>query len=134
MFCCMALINNISQPYLLKPHAYFNFNDAPVVSFYLASPVEQSGLVRKVERETGLEPATSCLEGRSSGQLNYSRKGKGQSEDYPREDRNFKERGEDFFFIPVLLLYQKFFEKSTHFLMNQRQYSWYASSRSGKSR
>ena len=87
-----------------------------------------------MERETGLEPATSCLEGRSSGQLNYSRKGKGQSGDCPREDRNFKERGEDFFFIPVLLLYQKFFEKSTHFLMNQRQYSWYASSRSGKSR
>lgn len=47
----------------------------------------------------------------------------GHSGECPREDRNFKERGEDFFLIPVLLLYQKFFEKSTHFLMNQRQYS-----------
>ncbi len=27
-----------------------------------------------MERETGLEPATTCLEGRSSSQLSYSRK------------------------------------------------------------
>ena len=93
----MALNNNISQPALLKPHAYFNFNDAPVVSFYLASPVKQSGLVRKMERDKGIEPSYPAWKAGALANVLIPQMG-GALRGMPREDRNFKERGEDFLY------------------------------------
>ena len=109
----MALIV-ISQPYLLKPHAYFNFNDASVVSFYLASPVKQSGLVRKMERETGLEPATTYLEGRCSGQLNYSRRRRGNPGIAPEKIGTLR-KGRRFSLFPCIYYTKKFLKNQLIF-------------------
>ena len=92
------------------------------------------GLVRLIiGAGNGNRTRLSCLEGRRTSRCTTpalaGRRGR-----RPWEDRNFKERGEDFFLIPVSILYKNFSEKSTYFLRNQRQYSWYASSRLGYGR
>ena len=75
-----------------------------------------------MERVRGIEPLYPAWKAGALADVLHPQR-MGHSGECPREDRNFKERGEDFLFFPVLLLYQKIFEKSTHFLMNQRQYS-----------
>ena len=91
----MALISStLSQPALLKPHAYFNFNDASVVSLYPASPAEQPGLVEN-GAGNGNRTRLSGLEGRRTSRCTTPA-GDGVVRKLPREDRNFKERGEDF--------------------------------------
>ena len=116
--CCMAL--NI---HLINPH-FYGFQPAGLVPKYLL--INGAG--------NGSRTRLSCLEGRRTSRCTTPAWAGHPGRGYPWEDRNFKERGEDFFLIPVLLLYKKFLEKSTYFLRNHRQYSWYASSRLGYGR
>ena len=103
--CCMALI--ISQPDLLKPHAYFNFDDAPVVSLYPAGPVKQPGLVRN-GAGNGNRTRLSGLEGRRTSRCTTPA-GMGHSENTPRI-KNSKERGA-FSFVSYKYIIPYFFKK-----------------------
>ena len=104
------------------------------VDEFILSPFNRSGLCAyDMERDTGFEPAPSAWKAEMLAADTNPAKGRGNPEITPEKIGTLK-KGEKISSFPVLLLYQKIFEKSTHFLMYQRQYSWYASSRSGKSK
>ena len=73
----MALIHlPFSQPALLKPHAYFNFSDASVVSLYPAGPAKQPGLVGN-GAGNGNRTRLSGLEGRRTSRCTTPAEGVG---------------------------------------------------------
>ena len=79
----MALIHlPFSQPALLKPHAYFNFSDASVVSLYPAGPAKQPGLVRN-GAGNGNRTRLSGLEGRRTSRCTTPAKEGAIWGDYP---------------------------------------------------
>ena len=63
-----------------------------------------------MERVTGIEPVYPAWKAGALADVLHPHKG--HSEEHPGEDRNFKERGEDFFLYFLYLYYTKIFLKN----------------------
>ena len=69
-------------------------------------------LLIEMERVTGIEPVYPAWKaGALADVLHPQKRWTNEGCQPTREDRNFKERGEDFFFISCKYIIQKFFEK-----------------------
>ena len=75
-----------------------------------------------MERVRGIEPLYPTWKAGALADVLHPH-GWGNPKITPEKIGTLKKGEKIFSLFPVLLLYQKNFEKSTHFLMNQRQYS-----------
>ena len=78
-----------------------------------------------MEQDTGFEPAPPAWKaGMLAANTNPAEMADQRGGVSPPEKIGTLKKGEKIFsFIPVLILYKNFFEKSTYFLRNHRQYS-----------
>ena len=75
-----------------------------------------------MERVRGIEPLYPAWKAGALADVLHPQKW-GTPRNAPEKIGTLKKGEKIFSLFPVLLLYQKIFEKSTHFLMNQRRYS-----------
>ena len=117
MICCMAL--NIS---LINPRFLAFSQLIWCLSIYWLNGAGNGNRTR-----------LSCLEGRRTSRCTTPAEMADQRGGVsPPEKIGTLKKGEKIFSLfPVSILYKNFSEKSTYFLRNHRQYSWYASSRLG---